>query len=72
MMDSIEIQVNGDRTRVPANRTVSEILNVLGLPQDRVAVEMNRAIVRKNDWATVTVPAGADVEIVHFVGGGRS
>ena len=70
MADSIEICVNGDKTRVPANRTVLEILTVLGVPADRVAVELNRKIVRKNEWESVTVPAGAEVEIVHFVGGG--
>jgi thiamine biosynthesis protein ThiS len=70
MDESIEICVNGDKTRVPANRTVLEILQVLGVPEDRVAVELNREIVRKNDWPSVTVAAGAEIEVVHFVGGG--
>jgi thiamine biosynthesis protein ThiS len=69
-MQTIEICVNGDKTRVPAGQCVAEILRVLGVPQDRVAVELNRAIVRKNDWEKVTVEGGAEIEIVHFVGGG--
>ena len=70
MADSIEISVNGDKTRVPAGRTVAEILDVLGVLPDRVAVELNRNIVRKSEWKDVTVAAGSDLEIVHFVGGG--
>jgi thiamine biosynthesis protein ThiS len=72
MSDSIEIRVNGDLTRVPANQTVAEILTVLGVPADRVAVELNRHIVRKNEWSNVTVSSGSEVEIVHFVGGGSN
>jgi thiamine biosynthesis protein ThiS len=37
----------------------------------RVAVELNREIVRKAQWEEVAVEAGAEVEVVMFVGGGR-
>ena len=70
MIESIEICVNGDTTKVPAGHTVAEILRVLGVPEDRVAVELNRAIVRKEEWTQRKVEAGAEMEIVHFVGGG--
>ena len=70
MHDSIEIRVNGEAAKVPANRTVAEILAVLGVPEDRVAVELNRQIVRKTEWSSVRILEGSEVEIVHFVGGG--
>jgi len=33
-------------------------------------VELNRAIVKQRNWPDTNVDAGAQVEIVHFVGGG--
>ena len=35
-----------------------------------VAVELNREIVRKPEWASAAINSGANVEIVWFVGGG--
>jgi len=35
-----------------------------------VAVERNRAIVRKADWSLTRITAGDHLEIVWFVGGG--
>lgn len=42
----------------------------LGVPHDRVAVELNRNIIRKTEWESCRVEAGAELEVVHFVGGG--
>jgi sulfur carrier protein len=66
----ISISVNGEVREVTANQTVAGLLQLLELPAERVAVEMNRALVRKRDWQNVTVLAGAQLEIVEFVGGG--
>ena len=37
---------------------------------DRVAVELNRDIVPRDQWAETKLPEGDRLEIVHFVGGG--
>jgi sulfur carrier protein len=50
---------------------LADLLTVLGLQQDRVAVEHNGAIVSRPAWATTPVAEGDRFEIVHFVGGGR-
>ncbi len=68
--DVISIFVNGELREVPANQSVAGLLQLLELPAERIAVEMNRALVRKRDWQNVTVPSGAQLEIVEFVGGG--
>jgi sulfur carrier protein len=67
---SIEIVVNGDTKAVPCGLSVLELLGVLGVLPDRVAVELNRSIVRRQQWENVTVEPGAQLEIVQFVGGG--
>jgi sulfur carrier protein len=44
----------------------------LGMKGDRVAVELNREIVRRGEWESTLVKDGDRLEIVHFVGGGTS
>ena len=39
---------------------------------DRVAVELNRAIVPRDQWDQTQLAEGDQLEIVHFVGGGCS
>jgi thiamine biosynthesis protein ThiS len=55
---------------VPAEQSVLQLLEWLNLHSDRVAVELNKSIVRKRDWPRVSVPPGSKIEIVEFVGGG--
>jgi sulfur carrier protein len=42
----------------------------VGVDPERVAVELNRSIVRQPDWRQRMVELGAQIEIVQFVGGG--
>jgi sulfur carrier protein len=67
---TISIRVNGEARDVAQGLTIVELLSYLGMRPDRVAVEMNRTIVKQPQWAETEVPPGAEVEIVQFVGGG--
>jgi thiamine biosynthesis protein ThiS len=67
---TIEVVVNGQPKSVPQGFDLAAILQFLDVKPDRVAVELNRSIVRKTDWASTPVEAGAQLEIVWFVGGG--
>ena len=67
---TIEIVVNGLPRGVPGGLNLREVLAALDVAPDRVAVEMNRLIVRKPAWSATVVTAGAVLEIVQFVGGG--
>ncbi len=66
----IPVWINGEARDVPAGVCVASLLAWLGVAADRVAVEMNKAIVRKRDWPDEAVDAGSHIEIVEFVGGG--
>ena len=55
---------------VPEGRTLAQILAWLEIAPDRVAVELNRRIVRRPEWDETTVGPGVALEIVQFVGGG--
>lgn len=67
---TIEIVLNGESRLVPEGLNMMELLVDLGVDPERVAVELNRTIVRQTDWRERKVEGGATVEIVQFVGGG--
>jgi len=67
---SRQIVVNGVARQAPAGQTLLELLRELQLEPSRVAVEMDRRIVKRSEWETLELPAGAKIEIVQFVGGG--
>lgn len=68
--EKIEIVLNGEPRQVPAGLTVLGLLRALSIDPARVAVELNRSIVRKPDWETAQVGPGSQIEVVQFVGGG--
>jgi thiamine biosynthesis protein ThiS len=67
--------INGQSREFPelsAQTKIIDLLVVLGLKNDRVALEQNGEIVSRAVWAETPVRSGDKLEIVHFVGGGRS
>jgi thiamine biosynthesis protein ThiS len=66
----IEVVVNGEPRGVPDGQKLLDLLLHLEIDPSRVAVELNRNIVRKTEWGETPVEAGARLEIVQFVGGG--
>jgi thiamine biosynthesis protein ThiS len=67
---SIRITLNGEERELPAGLTIRGLLERLELHERLVVVERNREIVRREEYAEVTVSAGDTIELVHFVGGG--
>ena len=66
----LEIVLNGAPREVAQGSTVLDLLAALGVEPSRVAVELDRVILKPARWQETTLAAGAKVEIVHFVGGG--
>src|SRR5438105_5234938 len=66
----IQIVLNGRPRDVPQGLALDALLAFLAVKPDRVAIERNRAIVRKPDWPVTAVEPGDRLEIVWFVGGG--
>jgi thiamine biosynthesis protein ThiS len=63
------LTINGEE-RDFAAANLAQLVEELGMKQDRVAVELNREIVPRDRWSDTPVHAGDRLEIVHFVGGG--
>ena len=66
----MEITVNGEPRSAVDGQTILNLLEELRLEPARVAVELDRRIVKQPKWAETELHAGSQVEIVQFVGGG--
>ena len=66
----MEVIVNGESREVPPQINLQDLLHLLELKEDRVAVELNRDIVRRDRWPETRLRDQDRLEIVQFVGGG--
>jgi sulfur carrier protein len=67
----VRIQINGEQREFPeSSLSLNQLIDTLSLPPQRIAVEVNKTIVRRSDWEMTKLKDGDRIEIVHFVGGG--
>lgn len=66
----ISVTINGERREVPTEVNLDKLLELFSLPKQRVAIELNNAVVRRDDWPATVIHKGDKIEVVHFVGGG--
>jgi thiamine biosynthesis protein ThiS len=67
---TFQIVVNGESRAVREGDTIADLVRALELDPERLAIELNRRIVKRAEWAFTALPEGARLEIVQFVGGG--
>ena len=72
MSEPITFRLNGESFEVERGATLASLLANLGRDPRTVAIEHNGEIVRREHYPNVDLAADDQVEIVHFVQGGRS
>jgi len=65
----MKLTINGEN-QVFSAETLGTLVEQLGMKPDRVAIELNREIVPREQWPQTQLHDGDRLEIVHFVGGG--
>ncbi|MHB8993567.1 MAG: sulfur carrier protein ThiS [Chloroflexota bacterium] len=65
-----QITLNGKPESIEKGAPVVSLLQSKGVNPARVAVELNRRILRREEYATTLLSAGDALEVVTFVGGG--
>ncbi len=65
----MNLTINGER-QVFSAETLGALIEQLGMKADRVAIELNREIVPREQLPQTALHDGDRLEIVHFVGGG--
>jgi len=66
----MQLHINGDRRDFDSPLTLANLVEHLGMKQDRVAVELNGNIIPRDQWSETNLSEGDRLEVVHFVGGG--
>jgi sulfur carrier protein len=66
----MKIRLNGEVREVGEGATLDALVADLALDRGVIAVELNRAVVRRGSYAERRLAAGDEVEIVTLVGGG--
>jgi sulfur carrier protein len=69
-MENITLVINGESRSIPAVSNLLELIQHLEIGEERIAVELNKNIIRRKDWPETAVRDRDRVEIVQFVGGG--
>ncbi|MDI6865099.1 sulfur carrier protein ThiS [Thermodesulfovibrio yellowstonii] len=65
----MKIKLNGNDIDVKA-KTIEELLKELDINPQRVVVEVNLEIIKRDRFADYKIKEGDSIEIVNFVGGG--
>jgi thiamine biosynthesis protein ThiS len=66
----VQVIINGEAQTFTAGVTIADLVSQLGLNQRRIAVELNREIIAREEYGSLVLADGDQIEIVHFVGGG--
>ncbi len=66
----MQVRLNGEVREIPDGLTVAGLLAHLGVKAQRVAIEVNEAVVTKDRYDSHPLGSGDSIEIVAFVGGG--
>lgn len=67
---AMQIVVNGEARSVAAGTHLPALIETLRLGEQRLAVELNGAIVPRSTWPQTALRDGDRLEIVHAIGGG--
>jgi len=66
----MKVYVNGEARELSGTPSLAELITLLDLPAARIAIELNREVVRRSHWDSTMLRDEDRIEIVHFVGGG--
>lgn len=71
-LPAMRITLNGEAREVTEGQSVASLLTDLGIQAERVAVELNLKIVDRRTFTGTSLRDGDRVEVIGFIGGGRS
>jgi|GEM_PF-241818 len=66
----VQVRINGETRDVANQSTLEDLVRELSLQPQRIAIELNHNVVRRNEWSETVLSSDDRIEIVHFVGGG--
>ncbi|MBI4209127.1 MAG: sulfur carrier protein ThiS [Deltaproteobacteria bacterium] len=67
----MQIQVNGQPMQLDDGSTADELLLLLSLPQEGIALAINGEVIPRKRFPEILLQSGDVIEIVHAVQGGK-
>lgn len=65
-----EITVNGNRVPWEENLTIAGLLKKMNFTFRMLVIKLNGSLVKKDQYETTLIPAGAEVSVIHLISGG--
>ena len=66
----MQVTINGQARELPEGATAGQVVSILGLQGQRLAMEVNQEILPRSEFDHHTLVEGDVVEIVRAIGGG--
>lgn len=67
---TMAITVNGKKEQIKEGTTVHQVLESKNVRPEIVAVEINGEIVERDEYATLRLKSGDEMEFLHYMAGG--
>ena len=68
--ETILIKINGENKFIPQNISIVELLEIFKINKERVVIELNKEIIKKDRYNSTSIKENDELEIITFVGGG--
>ena len=68
--ETILIKINGENKFIPQNISIVELLEIFKINKERVVIELNKEIIKKDRYNSISIKENDGFEIITFVGGG--
>ncbi len=66
----MNVRLNGQQHLLDDGATLSDLVSLLKLDRDWIAVELNQEVIPRARWGEVSLKEGDKIEVVQLVGGG--
>jgi len=66
----MQILLNGELTSIAENTTAAKLVELMGLNNQRLAMEVNQNIIPRSEYESYVFRAEDRVEVVQAIGGG--
>ncbi len=69
-INKVKIKINGKNFVIKPKMTLKDIITKYKIPENKVAIELNKEIINKQNLRKIRIKNFDKIEIVHFIGGG--
>ena len=69
-INKVKIRINGKIFNLKPKMTLKDVIIKYKIPLKKVAIELNKKIINKQQLGKIKIKKFDKIEIVHFIGGG--